>query len=66
MNHSMYGADRATHLKIVVLGLLAAIAISSFGLSLHLYAKDTPTEAIVALKVGKPLHVGSVRLALSR
>jgi hypothetical protein len=66
MNHSMYGADRATHLKIVVMALLAAISVAGFGLSLHLYATDMPTETTAALKLGKPLQVGSTTLALSR
>lgn len=66
MNHSMYGADRATHLKIVVVALLAAVAVTGFGLSLHLYAKDEPAETTAALKVGKPMQIGSATLALSR
>ncbi len=66
MNHSMYGADRATHLKIVVAALLAAVAVTGFGLSLHLYARDTPVETTAAFKTGKPLMVGSASLALSR
>ncbi len=66
MNHSIYGADRATHLRIVVVALLAAITVTSFGLSLHLYAKDVPTETTAALKAGKPVQVGSATLALPR
>lgn len=66
MNHSMYGADRATHLKIVIVALLAAVAVTGFGLSLHLYAKDKPAETIAALNVGKPMQIGSATLALSR
>src|SRR5580704_7107921 len=27
MNHSLYGADRRTHLKIVIIGLLCAIVV---------------------------------------
>lgn len=36
MNHSMYSADRTTHLKIVVVGLMSAIVIAGFGISAHL------------------------------
>jgi hypothetical protein len=32
MNHSMYCADRATHLKIVVVALVAGIAVAGLGL----------------------------------
>lgn len=66
MNHSMYGADRGTHLRIVVVALLAAVMVTSFGLSLHLYARDMPAETTAALKIGKPVQVGSATLTLSR
>jgi hypothetical protein len=33
MNWSMYTADRTTHLKIVVVGLFAALLISVLGIS---------------------------------
>jgi hypothetical protein len=33
MNWSIYTADRTTHLKIVVVGLLAALLISVIGIS---------------------------------
>src|SRR5579862_7486768 len=32
MNHSMHSADRATHLKIVVMALVAGIAIAGFAI----------------------------------
>lgn len=33
MNWSLYTADRTTHLKIVVVGLVAALLISAIGIS---------------------------------
>jgi hypothetical protein len=33
MNHSIYSADRSTHLKIVVIAVCAAIAALSIGLA---------------------------------
>src|SRR2546428_169313 len=33
MNHSIHSADRATHLKIVVIALVAGIAVAAFGIS---------------------------------
>ena len=33
MNYSIYSADRTTHLKIVVVALVAGIAIAGLGLS---------------------------------
>ena len=35
MNWSMYTADRTTHLKIVVVGLAAALLISVIGIAAH-------------------------------
>jgi hypothetical protein len=35
MNWSIYTADRTTHLKIVVVGLVAALLIAVIGISAH-------------------------------
>ena len=35
MNHSIYSADRTTHLKIVVVALVAGILIAGFSISAH-------------------------------
>ena len=35
MNHSIYSADRTTHLKIVVVALVAGILVAGFGISAH-------------------------------
>jgi hypothetical protein len=32
MNHSIYSADRTTHLKIVVVALVAGIVVAGFGI----------------------------------
>ena len=44
MNHSFYSADRMTHLKIVVVALVAAIGIAGFGISTRLTADDGYTQ----------------------
>ena len=41
MNHSIYSADRSTHLKIVVLALLAAVAVTGLSLSI----RSNPTDS---------------------
>ena len=33
MNHSIYSADRSTHLKVVVVALVAGMAVVGFGIS---------------------------------
>jgi hypothetical protein len=40
MNHSIYSADRATHLKIVVVALIAGIAVAGLGFSVRSSADD--------------------------
>ena len=43
MNHSIHSADRATHLKIVVVALVAGIAVAGFGISARSNADFTQT-----------------------
>jgi hypothetical protein len=52
MNHSMYSADRATHLKIVVIGLLCATVVAVVGIFAHVGDLDLGTAALV--KAGQP------------
>ena len=63
MNHSIYSADRTTHLKIVVVALVAGIALSGFAISAHVGA-DTETVAVV--KAGKPMAISRAELTLTR
>jgi len=57
MNHSIHSADRATHLKIVVVALIAGIAVAAFGISARTYSDYTQTAHVV--KAGKPMAVTS-------
>ena len=52
MNHSIHSADRATHLKIVVMALVAGIAVAGFAISARTTG-DTQTAHVV--KAGKPV-----------
>jgi len=57
MNHSMYGADRATHLKIVIIGLVCALVVAAVGIFAHLSSNiDLGTAALV--KAGRPTSLG--------
>ena len=58
MNHSIYSADRTTHLKIVVVGLLAAIVVAGVGITARLGADDGIQTARV-IKAGKPVVLTS-------
>lgn len=57
MNHSMYSADRTTHLKIVVAALIAATALTGFALSSRL--DDGAAGVIAAVKTGRPVVMTS-------
>jgi hypothetical protein len=61
MNHSIYSADRTTHLKIVVVALVAGIVVAGFSIS----ARDTSDEGLTqtastrVMKAGKPVVITS-------
>ena len=60
MNHSLVTADRTTHLKIVAVSLVAAIAVILVGVSARI--TDTSSTAKLeangpVLKAGKPATV---------
>jgi hypothetical protein len=55
MNHSIHSADRATHMKIVVVALLASIAVAAFGITTRGNLDYTQTAHII--KAGKPVAV---------
>ena len=44
MNHSIYSADRSTHLKIVVVALVAGIAVAGFGISARTTSDEGYTQ----------------------
>jgi hypothetical protein len=54
MNYSIYSADRATHLKIVVAALVASIGIAGFGIAAHFKAGDPYSQTAHVVKAGKP------------
>jgi hypothetical protein len=58
MNHSFHSADRGTHLKIVVVALVAGIAVAGFGISARSNISDYAQTAHV-VKAGKPMTVTS-------
>jgi hypothetical protein len=40
MNHSIYSADRATHMKIVAAALVASIGIAGFAIAVRINTAD--------------------------
>ena len=61
MNHSIHSADKATHLKIVVVALVAGIAVAALGISARSTADYSQTAHVV--KAGKPVVVTSTDIS---
>ena len=59
MNHSIYSADRTTHLKIVVVALVAGIAVAGFGISARNNSDDGYPQTARVIKAGKAVTVTS-------
>ena len=61
MNHSIYSADRMTHLKIVVVALVAAIVVAGFSISARNTTDEglTQTASMRVMKAGKPVVITS-------
>jgi hypothetical protein len=57
MNHSIHSADRATHLKIVVLALVAGISVAALGIAARSNTDYSQTAHVI--KAGKPVVVTS-------
>ena len=55
MNHSLYSADRSTHLKIVVVGILCATVVAAVGTFARVSALDLGTAPLV--KAGQPTTI---------
>jgi hypothetical protein len=55
MNHSMYSADRGTHLRIVAVGLACAILVAAVGIFSRVSTLDLGTAPLV--KAGQPTIV---------
>jgi len=59
MNHSIYSADRSTHLKIVVVALVAGVVVAGLGISARSSSDDGYTQTAHVIKAGKPVTVTS-------
>jgi len=72
MNHSIYGADRLTHLKIVVVALIGATVVAGVGIA----ARDTTTtsgvasarnqELVPVIRAGQAVVVGEREISTVR
>lgn len=64
MNHSIHSADRATHLKIVVVALVAGITVAGLAISARTSSDYTQTARVI--KAGKPMTVTSSNTSMVR
>ncbi len=65
MNHSIYSADRTTHLKIVVVALAAAVVVAAVGISARV-SKDDGYQTARVIKAGQPMAVTSSDTSMFR
>jgi hypothetical protein len=66
MNHSIYSADRMTHLKIVVVALVAGIMVAGFGISARVNSDEGYTQTARVIKAGKPVAITSSNVSVVR
>jgi hypothetical protein len=64
VNHSIYSADRSTHLKIVVVALVAGIAVVGLGISARSSSDDVQTARVQ--KAGNPVTITSSSISTVR
>ena len=65
MNHSIYSADRSTHLKIVVVALVAGIAVAVLGISARSNSDDY-TQTARVMKAGKAVTITNSNASVVR
>jgi hypothetical protein len=64
MNHSIQSADRATHLKIVMVAVVAGLAVASFGIAARGNVDYSQTARVI--KAGKPVVLTSSDISTVR
>jgi hypothetical protein len=66
MNHSIYSADKGTHLKIVVVALVAGIAVAGLGFSSRLNQDSASSQTAGVVKAGKLTAISSSSVSVTR
>ena len=57
MNHSIHSADRATHVKIVLVALVAGLVVATFGMAAR--SGGDYSQTVQVIKAGKPVTITS-------
>jgi hypothetical protein len=66
MNHSIYSADRTTHLKIVVVALVAGIVVMGLGIAARSNSDDGYAQTARLIKAGQPVTISSSSTTMVR
>jgi hypothetical protein len=66
MNHSIYSADRTTHLKVVIVALVAGIVVAGFGISARVNATGDYMQSARVMKAGQPVAISSADMNVVR
>lgn len=67
MNHSIYSADRATHLKVVVVALVVAVVVTGLSIAARLSNSDDGyMQTARVIKAGQPVAVTSSNTSMVR
>ncbi len=66
MNHSIYSADRMTHLKVVIVALIAGIFVAGLGISARVNSDESYTQTARVVKAGKAVAVGNANANMVR
>ena len=66
MNHSIYSADRATHLKIVVVALVVGVLVAGLSILARLNADDGYLQTARVIKAGAPITITSSNTSMVR
>jgi len=65
MNHSIYSADRTTHVKIVVVAMVVGL-IAALSISARLNADDGYAQSARVIKAGAPVTMSSSNSSMVR
>ena len=65
MNHSIYSADRATHLKIVVVALVCATAVAGVAIGARVTSFTTETSVVARLQSSAPIVKASRHITVT-
>jgi hypothetical protein len=57
MNHSIHSADRATHVKIVLVALVACLVVATLGMVAR--SNVDYSQTVQVIKAGKPVTITS-------